>query len=100
MGLVQVATATVTSAVASVTLTGISDDSVYMLAITELGVNTDNRSFGIRPTVSGTGDSTGDKDISKKLFKASGSFENRALTNQDNLEIFYLILHLQFFVHP
>ena len=33
MGLVQVATNTVTSAVASVTLTGIDSDDVYMVAV-------------------------------------------------------------------
>ena len=89
--LVQVATETVTSAVASVTLTGIDSDDVYMLAITELATNTDNSSYGIRPTVSGTGDSTADKDVAKKLLKASGTFENRALTNQNWMEIFYLL---------
>ena len=33
MGLVQVATSTVTSSTGSIKLTGITDDSVYMLAI-------------------------------------------------------------------
>ncbi len=89
--LIQVATETVTSAVASVTLTGIDSDDVYMLAITELATNTDNSSYGIRPTVSGTGDSTADKDVAKKLLKASGTFEDRALTNQNWMEIFYLL---------
>jgi len=89
--LVQVATNTVTSAVSSVTLTGIDSDDIYMLAITELATGTDNSSYGIRPTVSGTGDSTGDKDIAKILFKASGSFEDRALANQSWMEIFYLL---------
>ena len=89
--LIQVATNTVSSPVSSVTLTGIESDDVYMLAITELATNTDNSSYGIRPTVSGTGDSTADKDVAKKLLKASGTFENRALTNQNWMEIFYLL---------
>ena len=89
--LVQVATETVTSAVASVTLTGIDSDDVYMLAIKDLATNTDNSTYGIRPTVSGTGDSTADKDTAKKLLKASGTFEDRGLTNQSWLEIFYLL---------
>ena len=40
MGLVQVATNTVTSAVASVTLTGIDSDDVYMVAVNNVTLNT------------------------------------------------------------
>jgi hypothetical protein len=46
--LVQVATETVTSAVASVTLTGIDSDDVYMLAYNNLVQASDNQSTSIR----------------------------------------------------
>tara|TARA_R100000231_G_C5319461_1_gene162977 strand:- start:335 stop:463 length:129 start_codon:yes stop_codon:yes gene_type:complete len=41
MGLVQVSTNTVSSAVASVTLTGINSDDVYMLTINNFVPSTD-----------------------------------------------------------
>jgi len=89
--LIQVNTATVTVATPSVTLTGIDSDDVYMLAITELATATDNATYGIRPTVIGIGDATADKDFAYKIIKSNTAFENRPLTNQNWMEIFYLL---------
>ena len=46
--LVQVATETVTSAVASVTLTGIDSDDVYMVAYSDIAPSTDTADLRIR----------------------------------------------------
>jgi len=56
--LIQVATNTVTSAVASVTLTGIDSDDVYMVAINDFTPATDNVSVSLKFTVSGTAEGT------------------------------------------
>ena len=60
MGLVQVATNTVTSAVSSVILTGIDDDSVYMLSINDVVASADGKQLTIRVTASGTAKTTSD----------------------------------------
>ena len=64
MGLVQVATTTVTSAVASVTLTGIDSDDVYMVALNNITLNTSGSGFYVRVTTSGTADSDSEYDPS------------------------------------
>jgi len=52
--LVQVATTTISGATASVSLTGIDDDSVYMVAGFGIGVETNTREINLRITKSGT----------------------------------------------
>ena len=74
MGLVQVATNTVTSAVASVTLTGISDDSVYMLAYNNVVPASDSYPLYMRFTESGTANSSSNYDIADKDLRASEAF--------------------------
>ena len=54
MGLVQVSTNTVSSAVASVTLTGINSDDVYMLTINNFVPSTDAQDIKIRVVESGS----------------------------------------------
>ena len=56
--LVQVATETVTSAVASVTLTGIDSDDVYMVAFNNVTRDSGSGHILLRVTVSGTADTT------------------------------------------
>ena len=80
--LVQVATETVTSAVASVTLTGIDSDDVYMVAINNVQLDTDTKSIHIRFTVSGTGQSTANYDYANKVLRSNTTFHNEASTNQ------------------
>ena len=83
--LVQVATETVTSAVASVTLTGIDSDDVYMVAVKDFTPATDNVSVSLRFTVSGTADTSANYDRAFKTLKANTTFSNTSSTNQTEL---------------
>lgn len=72
--LIQVDTETVTSAVSSVLLTGINDDSVYMVAFSNMrGVN-DNAIPYMRITVGGTPDTTSNFRRANVEMKAYTSF--------------------------
>tara|TARA_Y100000004_G_C8678063_1_gene312153 strand:+ start:30 stop:545 length:516 start_codon:yes stop_codon:yes gene_type:complete len=85
MGLVQVDTETVTSAVSTVTLTGINTDDVYMVAYSNVFCSA-NDDIGIRVTTSGTPDSDSEYDYASKDLKASGTFGNT--TNRYNMDDF------------
>jgi hypothetical protein len=80
--LVQVATETVTSPVASVTLTGIDSDDVYMLAFNNIQETVDNEHLRWRVTESGTPNTTANYDWAGKGFNTSTTFFNQALPNQ------------------
>ena len=82
MGLIQVATNTVTSAVASVTLTGIDSDDVYMVAFNNWKPVTDTVVQLFRVTKSGTAQTDAEYDSAYKEFKSGASFNNSALVNQ------------------
>ena len=81
MGLIQVATATVTSAVATVTLTGIDDDSVYMVAHNNWSPVDDTVVCRFRVTKSVTADTTANYDSAGKEINSDASFSNSALEN-------------------
>ena len=89
MGLLQVATNTVTSAVASVTLTGIDTDDVYMVALNNVAPATDNVICYMRITKSGSADTTSNYDYAYKDLKAYSSFANVSSTNQGRLNVGY-----------
>ncbi len=76
MSLVQVATETVTSAVASVTLTGIDSDDVYMLAMNNVQPVNDSGYLLMRVTESGTANTTSNYDSAMKNLRADTSFSN------------------------
>jgi hypothetical protein len=80
--LVQVATNTVTSAVASVTLTGIDSDDVYMVAISGY-LNSTASGQRLRVTVGGTPDTSLNYDFAGKFLRADTTFTNGNATNQD-----------------
>ena len=80
--LVQVATNTVSSAVATVTLTGIDSDDVYMLAMNNVQLDTDTKNIQYRFTVSGTAQSTSNYDYAHKVLRANTTFSNESNTNQ------------------
>ena len=82
MSLVQVATETVTSAVASVTLTGIDSDDVYMIAVNNVTPSVDGNEIRMRFTVSGTAQTTSNYDWANKRLRASTTFTNDSDTNQ------------------
>jgi len=85
--IVQVATTTVTSAVSSVTLTGIDDDSVYMVAVSNLVPATDDARTQVRTTTSGTADSDSEYDYSYKYLKTSATAGNSFATNQTRWDL-------------
>ena len=77
----------VTSAVASVTLTGIDSDDVYMVTANNVVQSTNTGSFDIRVTKSGTNDSTANYDSARKLLYANGAFSNQTEQNQNRWDI-------------
>ena len=85
--LVQVATNTVTSAVASVTLTGIDSDDVYMIATFNNWKPVDDTVIQrFRVTKSGTADTTSNYDSAYKELKADTSFSNGSLANNSDFQ--------------
>jgi hypothetical protein len=73
----------VTSAVASVTLTGIdSTYDVYMVQYHNVEVATDNVGLYMRVTESGTANSTSNYDRAMKTLKSYTTFGNDSATNQ------------------
>ena len=74
--MIQVDTNTVTSAVASVTLTGIDSDDVYMLAFSNVNADTDQSATYFRVTVSGSADTTSNYDRAHKVPRSNASFAN------------------------
>jgi len=83
MGLVQVATNTVTSAVSSVTLTGINSDDVYMVALNNVQPASDGAYLRMRFTVSASADTSSNYDRATKELRADTTFGNSAQTNAD-----------------
>ena len=85
--LVQIATNTVSSAVASVTLTGIDSDDVYMVAINNFVPSTDSTDPVTRVTVSGTAQSTSNYDRAIQILKANTSFGDVTGTNRSAFDV-------------
>ena len=85
MGLQQVATNTVSGTVASVTLTGIDSDDVYMVAFVGLATDTDNVNTDFRITKSGTAQSDNEYDAVNKDLKADTSFGTNSQTDDNHL---------------
>ena len=84
--LIKIAETTVSSATASVTLTGIdSTYDVYMVKYNNVQPETDAVNLNVRFTVSGTADSSSNYDRAFKKFQANASFSDTSSTNQDKL---------------
>ena len=86
MGLIQVATTNVTSAVSSVTLNGISDDSVYKLVISEFIPSTDASDMKLRVVQSGTPNTSANYDLASVLIRTDttiGSDQHENATSLD-----------------
>ena len=86
MGLLQVASSVVTSSTASVSLTGIDSDDVYMLAVNNFVPVTDAQDMKIRVIESGTPNSTANYDIAAKLLRADTTFGNDSNTNDTSFD--------------
>ena len=85
MGLKQISTSTVSGSVASVTLTGIDSDDVYIVAIVGMATDTDNVNTDFRITKSGTAQSDTEYDYSNKDLKADASFATNYDTDENHL---------------
>jgi hypothetical protein len=78
----------VSSAVASVTLTGIdSTYDVYMVKYNNVTGTIDNQGFRTRVTVSGTADSTANYDVAYKRLRADTTFNNISATNETSITL-------------
>ena len=85
MGLVQVATNTVTSAVAQVDLVGINSDDVYVVCAS--GITTDTLGqFYKRVLVSSSPDTTSNYDRANMIIRADTTFNKLASQNADHWE--------------
>ena len=87
MGLIQVATTTVTSATANVTLTGIDSDDVYQLVLNNVAPASDNYYLRVRFTESGTPNSTSNYDYAQMYMQTGGAFLDLTGTNGDGVNI-------------
>ena len=75
----------VTSAVASVTLTGIdSTYDVYMLQVANVQPSVDTKNLRLRVTTSGTPDTNAEYNWAAKGLNSGTTFFNNAFTNQTN----------------
>ena len=83
MSLVQVATNTVTSAVAYVDLIGTTTDDVYMIAFNNVQPASDGAQLITRLLVSSSPDTTSNYDRAWKQFKATSSFSDLAGVNEN-----------------
>ena len=80
----------VTSAVASVTLTGIdSTYDVYVIVAKAIEVNTNGGNIRTRVTASGTGQSGTNYDVAGKQLRTNTTFSNSFSTNQTSFAIHF-----------
>ena len=81
--LVQVDTETVTSAVSSVSVLGITTDDVYMVAVSGMKSSSDITNLNIQVTKSSdnSADSSANYDYAYKKLRTGSSFDNTAVTN-------------------
>ena len=78
----------VTSAVASVTLTGIdSTYDVYMVKYNNLTTDTDDKQVRLRFTVSGSDDSSSNYDFAHKDLRSTTTFANGNVTNDTQFRL-------------
>ena len=86
--LIKIAETTVSSAVASVTLTGIdSTYDVYMVTVSNLQCDTDTEDVKCRVTESDTPNTTANYDRASKLLRAGNAFANQSATNETSWDM-------------
>ena len=83
MNLTQVSKQILTSTTQNITLTGISDNSVYMVVLNNVHVGSNGGICDMRPTTSGTKDTTNNHAISWTLVRSNNSYQNFGNTPQD-----------------
>ena len=83
--LILIQETTISSATATVTLTGIdSTFDVYVVTVFGAKCDTDAQGIRARVTTSGTPDTDSQYDLGAKEFKANSSYGNSSASNQDN----------------
>jgi hypothetical protein len=100
MGLLQVATNTVTSAVASVTLTGIDSDNPYMVAMFNVAPAGDNKDLYLNyiKASDSSEDTTANYDFASKGLYASSTFQDNSQSNANNQK--FKNKNLKYFADP
>ena len=83
--LVQVATNTVTSAVAQVDLIGTTTDDVYVIFANNVSPSSDSQNFRFRVLESGTANTTSNYDYAHKFLTTGGAYGNFTDTNQTSI---------------
>jgi hypothetical protein len=101
MGLVQVATSTLTSSASTIAVNGIDDDSVYMVAIRNLIGDSTNPTPIIRVNKSGTAQSDSEYDYAMKglsttAFTTRATYDSTGVVFIDNINTYggYAIIYL------
>ena len=89
MGLVQVATNTVTSGVAQVDLVGTTSDDVYMITFSGVNVTPDQDLFS-RVLKSSSADTTTNYDGADKTLRNDTTFGNSSYSNDNHFVLDYL----------
>ena len=84
--LVQVATETVTSPTATVTLTGINSDDVYMVAMNNVTPTAD-ANYQMRMTASSVAQTTANYDKAMKVLRTDTAFSNSFSVNQTSITV-------------
>ncbi len=87
MGLVQVATNTISSSVNSFDLTGIDSDNVYALFFRNVSFDTDARDISLRVLESGTPNTTTNYDQAFKFLRTDTTFSESSSTNANNFDV-------------
>ena len=82
MGLVQVATNTVTSAVSSLDLIGTTTDDVYMITVNGYIPTTDAQDLRARVLESSSANSTSNYDRAMKVLRTDTTFSNNSNANE------------------
>ena len=86
--LIKIQETTVSSAVSSVTLTGINSTyDVYMVRVNNLQCDTDVEDVKCRVTESDTPNTTANYDRASKLLRAGSSFANQSATNETSWDM-------------
>jgi len=86
--LIKISETIVTSAVASVTLTGVdSTYDVYMVRVNNLQCDTDTEDVKCRVTESDTPNTTANYDRASKLLRTSTTFANQSATNETSWDM-------------
>ena len=85
--LIQVATTTLTSATANVTLTGINSDDDHVLVLNNVAPASDNYYLRLKFTESGTANSTSNYDYAMTYMQAGGAFLDLAGENSAGVNI-------------